>query len=140
MIITDLHGYPLLVHVVPANHRDDKPALELIERLPALPDAQGNLWHKPLVVQGDRGFGYCQVVLPLMLKGSVPLIPRATEKTHGSGLGRIRYVVERTLSWFNHFRRLGKCFERSGQHLQAFHDLAASLICLNPISRVVSHF
>ncbi len=125
---------------MPANHRDDKPALELLSRLRALPDAQGVWWQKPLVAQADRGYGYCQVMLPLMLSGTVALMPRAMEKTHGSGLGRIRYVVERTLSWFNHFRRLGKCFERCREHLQAFHDLAAAIICLHRTHCCVSHF
>jgi len=139
-VIADLHGLPLAVYCTPANWRDDKAALNLFARLQALPDAHGRIWHQPTVGQGDRGYGYCQVILPLMLKGIVPLIPLARNDTHGSGLGKIRFVVERTLSWFKNFRRIVACFERCGQYLQAFHDLAAALICLNHVEPVVSHF
>jgi transposase len=140
VVLTDLHGFPLQVFVTPANHRDDKHALAFIDQLRALPDARGVVWYKPLVVQGDRGFGYCQVLLPLMTRGIFGLIPLAMDKCHGSGLGKIRYVVERTLAWFGCFRRLGKCFERIGKHLAAFHELAAALICLKKVRCVVSHF
>jgi transposase len=139
-VITDLHGLPLTVYVTPANWRDDKVALELFARLRPLPDSQGRIWQQPRIGQGDRGYGYCQVILPLMLQGIDPWIPRAMEKTHGSGLGKLRYVVERTLSWFKDYRRISVCFERCGNYLQAFHDLAAALICLKRTHCVVSHF
>jgi hypothetical protein len=129
-----------MAHVTPANQRDDTHALELLDKLRPLPDAQGVLWRKPLVVQGDRGFGYCPLILPLMTRGIFPLIPLARDDHHGSGLGQIRYVVERTLAWFGCFRRLGKCFERTHCHLAAFHHLAAALICLKKTRCVVSHF
>jgi len=31
---------------------------------------------------------------------------------HGSGLGRARGVVERTLAWLHHFKRLLVCHDR----------------------------
>jgi transposase len=139
-VITDLHGVPLAVWVTPANWRDDKAALELFNRLNALPDDKGNIWHRPVVGQGDRGYGYCQVMLPLMLGGIDPLMPLARDTTHGSGLGKIRFVVERTLSWFKDYRRIAACYERCGRFLQAFHDLAAALICLKRTHCIVSHF
>ena len=138
--MTDLHGVPLAVHVTPANWRDDKVALDMFARLRPLPDAQGRIWHQPVIGQADRGYGYCQVILPLMIQGIAPLVPLARDTTHGSGLGKLRYVVERTLSWFKDYRRITACFERCGRYLQAFHDLAAALICLKRTRLVVSHF
>jgi hypothetical protein len=29
---------------------------------------------------------------------------------HGSGLGKVRYVIERTMIWFGHWRRLKMCY------------------------------
>ena len=50
-------------------------------------------------------------------------------------LGRRRWVVERTLAWFSRYRRLTVRYEcRADTHL-AFHQLAASLICLNFVQR-----
>lgn len=60
---------------------------------------------------------------------------RPREKEHGSGLGVLRYVVERTLAWFSQYRRLRLCYERSGVHFQAFHELAAALMCIKAIRR-----
>jgi transposase len=58
----------------------------------------------------------------------VPMIaPRGSP--HGSGLGRTRYVVERTHSWFSRFRRLVQGYERRPEHAQGFHTLAACAIC-----------
>jgi len=57
------------------------------------------------------------------------LAPRGSP--HGSGLGKTRYVVERTLSWVSYNRRLKLCYERTGEHFRAFHVLAACVICTN---------
>ena len=62
------------------------------------------------------------------------LAPRGAD-AHGSGLGRWRYVVERTLACFSHFRRLRLCYERDGMHFQAFHDLAACLLVCSRLKR-----
>lgn len=39
---------------------------------------------------------------------------------HGSGLGRTRWVVERTLSWLHQYRRLRVRYERRANIHQAF--------------------
>jgi IS5 family transposase len=44
-------------------------------------------------------------------------------------LGRFRWVVERTLSWLNRFRRLKVRYERRADLHQAFLSLACCLIC-----------
>ncbi len=44
--------------------------------------------------------------------------------------------VERTLSWMSNFRRLKLCYERFGEHFQAFRDLAASLIRANRVQEL----
>jgi len=108
--------------------------------VPALADPEGQVWRHPLIVQGDRGYGYAQVLVPLMQGGQIPLIPLANDSTHGSGLGKLRFVVERTFPWFRNFRRIDRCFEKCGEHIQAFHDLAAALICLHRALSVVRHF
>jgi hypothetical protein len=39
-------------------------------------------------------------------------------------------VAERTLAWFSRQRRLAIRYERRADILEAFHHLAAALICL----------
>ncbi|WP_435840389.1 transposase [Streptomyces chartreusis] len=49
---------------------------------------------------------------------------------HGSGLGRTRWVVERTFAWLHQFKRLRIRYEiRADLHLGLL-QLACSIICL----------
>ena len=47
---------------------------------------------------------------------------------HGSGLGRWRWVVERTFAWLNQFRRLRVRYDKRADIHEAFHSLACALI------------
>jgi transposase len=48
---------------------------------------------------------------------------------HGSGLGRRRWVVERTFAWLNQFRRLRVRYEERADIHEAFVSLGCALIC-----------
>ncbi|WP_190012389.1 transposase, partial [Streptomyces candidus] len=49
---------------------------------------------------------------------------------HGSGLGKTRWVVERTFAWLHQFKRLRIRYEiRADLHLGLL-QLACSIICL----------
>ena len=50
-------------------------------------------------------------------------------EAHGSGLGRIRYVVERAFFWLHAFRRLATCYERRADLHDAPLSLGCSIIC-----------
>ncbi len=55
---------------------------------------------------------------------------RAARVESSERLGRHRWVAERTLAWFSRQRRLAIRYERRADILEAFHHLAAALICL----------
>ena len=63
---------------------------------------------------------------------SLFLAKRNTE--HGSGLGRWRWVVERTFAWLNQFRRLRVRYEKRADIHEAFLSLGCVLICWNFLS------
>lgn len=129
-MLTDAEGLPLVVRIGPANQRDEQLLLPLLVGMPAIAGPRGRPRTKPKVLQGDAGYGFPIVAALVRLLGVQPqLAPRGGDRRHGSGLGCTRYVVERTLSWFGNFRRLKLCYEKMGEHFQAFHDLAAILIC-----------
>ncbi|HEX8798486.1 MAG TPA: transposase, partial [Terriglobales bacterium] len=48
---------------------------------------------------------------------------------HGSGLGRWRWVVERTFAWLNQYRRLRVRYEKRADTHLALLTLACILIC-----------
>jgi transposase len=129
-ILTDARGLPLVVRTTPANTRDDRVALQVLVAMPPIPGRRGRPRIKPKILQGDAGYGFPILAALVRMLGVKPLLtPRGKANPHGSGLGKTRYVVERTLSWFGNFRRLKLCYEKSGSHFQAFHELAAAILC-----------
>lgn len=134
-IICDANGIPLVVHTGPANQRDDRRAFSLIDDYPTLPGPRGRPRTRPRILQGDAGYGFQDLIRYVRSRAIRPqLAPRGKNVQHGSGLGKTRYVAERTLSWFGNSRRIKLCYERTGAHFQAFHDLAATLICAKKLT------
>lgn len=88
---------------------------------------------------GDRAYGSADNIAATRARGIRSALAPLRSGT-GSGLGVFRYVVERTLSWFSNFRRLKLCYEKIGSRFQAFHDLAAALICANKLARLNLEF
>ena len=133
-MISDAAGTPLLIHTTPANVRDDMPAVAMVRQLPAVKQPpRGRPRRKPKELIGDRGYGFPWIIAAIMLMRIVSLLcPRGSP--HGSGLGKRRYVIERTMSWLGNFRRLKLCYERTGEHFQGFHDLAACVLCASKLA------
>jgi hypothetical protein len=57
------------------------------------------------------------------------------DQGHGVGLGKTRYVVERSMAWLENFRRINRCGEAKGEPLQAFNQLAACVLDANKLRR-----
>jgi len=134
-IICDANGLPLVIATGPANQRDEQLVQPMLKKFPRLRDRRGKPRTKPKALQGDRGYGFVETIkLLVRMRITSRLAPRGSP--HGSGLGKTRYVVERTLSWFGNYRRLKLCYERTGLHFRAFHVLAACVICYNRLHRL----
>ena len=135
-VLTDANGVPLVVQTGPANQRDDSKLEDLLEAFPVLTDGdEARTVHvQPRELLGDRGYGFAYLIAVVLLYGIMSrLSPRGKDKPHGSGLGVQRYVVERTMSWWTHFRRINFCYERKGEHFQGLHELAAGVLCANKL-------
>jgi len=96
--------------------------------------------YKPKSVVGDAGYGFDHIIPKVVERRIRPLLaPRGKAGhpvTHGSGLGRVRYVVERTIAWLANFRRINHCYERTGQAWQAFNELACCVICAGKFATI----
>jgi transposase len=66
---------------------------------------------RPDQLVGDRGYDYQSHRRQLRQRGIRPAIARR-QTEHGSGVGRFRWVVERTFAWLHQFRRLLVRYER----------------------------
>lgn len=89
----------------------------------------GRPLRRPQTLIADRGYDSDPHRRLLRHLGIRPLIARGKTR-HGSGLGRQRWVLERTLSWLRQYRRLRIRYERRADIHEAFLSLACSLICL----------
>lgn len=134
-MLTDKNGLPVAVTTGPANQRDERKVEELLDAVPLIPDGRGHLRDRPRRLLADAGYGFWWVFAVLMLRGIEPLI-RRRGAPHGSGLGRRRYVVERTMAWFAGFRRLRVCYERTPEAWQGMNHLAACVICAERLRKV----
>ena len=88
----------------------------------------------PHQVIADRGYDHDKYRCELWRRVVKPVIARrATE--HGSGLGRLRWVVERTFAWLHNFRRLRIRWEREASLHRALLSLGCALICWRRLQR-----
>ncbi len=129
---------PLVVQTTPANTPDQNQLPHLLGAMPPVQGPRGRPRTKPRAVMGDRAYGTAEMIAFVLALGMASLLAPRGDPTHGSGLGKWRYVVERTLACFSHFRRLRLCYERQGAHFQAFHELAACLLICARIKHYVT--
>lgn len=62
-------------------------------------------------------------------RGIKPMIVRRGV-AHGSGLGKVRWVVERAFAWLHQFKRPRIRYERRADLHQGLLELACSFMCL----------
>jgi len=104
-------------------------AIEMLDSIPPVQGPRGRPRFRPDVFQGDRAYGWQSNISATCSRGVRSQLARPMDDTHGSGLGKTRYVIECALSWFNNHRRIRFCYERSGRSFLAFNQIAAILIC-----------
>ena len=108
---------------------DSRQLISLVEAVPALSGKVGRPRQRPDAVQADRAYGSAKHHHWLQGLGIIDMLARVGE-AHGSGLGKTRWVIERSLSWLHQFRRLRIRYERRADIHQAFLTLGCSIICL----------
>ena len=127
-------GLPLVIATGPANQRDEELVEPMLKQFPPLRGRDGKVRRKPKALQGDRGYGFPHIIRLLVRLVIASLLP-VRGSPHGSGLGKTRYVIERTMAWLSDYRRLKVCYERSNERFRGFHVLAACVICSNRLQQ-----
>jgi transposase len=127
-LMVDKNGVPLAVRTTGANASDQKQMEPIIHQFPHVKGKPGRPKRHPKAAFADRGYDSEANRLLLRWLGIEPfLAKRRTE--HGSGLGRIRWVVERTNAWLRALRRLRVRWDRLAVIQDAWNALAMSVIC-----------
>ncbi|MER8091688.1 IS5 family transposase [Streptomyces sp. NPDC087532] len=126
--MTDGYGIPLGRILAGANRHDSPllaPTLNLLDRLGPLPDK--------ITVHLDAGYDSANSRTTLHERG---LQGRIAHKGIKAPLQATqRWHVERTHAWQNAFHRLARCYERRTNVIEAFFDLADTIITLRSLIR-----
>jgi transposase len=127
-LLVDATGIPLAWTVTGGNRNDVTQLVPLIERVPPVRGKVGRPRRRPERVLADRGYDHDKYRRELRRRGIGSEIARR-QIDHGSGLGRARWVVERTFAWLHHFKRLLVRFDRRAEIHEAFLAIGCCLVC-----------
>ena len=122
------------MRITGANRHESLEAMPLLDDIPPIHGRRGRPRRKPKALYGDRAYGTPRNRRGL--KGRRIEDHLAQPRTpHGSGLGKVRYVVERGLAWVGQARRLKIRYERLPAVHRAFHLLQLARICCKVLQR-----
>jgi transposase len=126
--LVDATGLPLAFTVTGGNRNDVTQLIPLLDAVPAVRGRPGRPRSRPDSVIADRGYDHDKYRKLVRERGVEPVIARR-QTEHGSGLGRYRWVVERTFAWLHNFKRLLVRYERRAEMHEAFLALGCCLVC-----------
>jgi transposase len=123
---------PLAFLLTAANRPDAGELAALLAAIPPVRGKPGPPRQRPDALLADRGYHSARALEAVQARKITPLIARQ-KHAHGSGLGKQRWVIERTISWLHQHRRLRLRYERRADIHEAFLSIACSLICLRAL-------
>jgi transposase len=138
-MLTDAADLPLAVAVSAANTCDGLALIPLVQAVPAVPavrSRRGPRRRRPGKLHADKGYDYPHLRAWLRRRRITPRIARRGI-AHGSGLGRQRWVVERSFAWLHAFKRLRTRYERRADIHLGLLQLACALICYRQLAAVL---
>lgn len=133
-LLVDRHGVPLAIRTAGANASDHTQIRPVVLDFPKVGGKPGRPKQAPDDLYADRGYDSDATRAFLGWLGIAAHIAKR-RTPHGSGLGKVRWVVERTISWIKGLRRMRVRYDRSAVIQDAWTSLAASVICFQILTR-----
>ena len=127
-MLVDATGIPLAVALSGGNRHDVTQLIPLVPPRPAGAREGRSAAATAERLTADRGYDYDSHRRQLRERGIRPEIARRKTE-HGSGLGRHRWVVERTFAWLHQFKRLLVRYDRRHDIHEALLALGCCLVC-----------
>jgi transposase len=134
--VVDRRGIPLAVTLSGANVHDGKKLLETVDAIGPVRGRRGRPRKRPEKLHADKAYDDQKLRAALRERGITPRIARRGVES-SVRLGRHRWVVERTISWQQGFRRLRVRDEKRDDIHEALVHLANAMICWG---RLNDHF
>ncbi|WP_306750049.1 IS5 family transposase [Saccharothrix yanglingensis] len=133
-LLTEGGGIPLAVLLTGGNRNDVIGLEPLLDAVPSVGGRRGRPRRRPKTVYADRAHDHDKYRRCLRARGIATRIARCGEP-HGSGLGVVRWVVERTIAWYHGMKRPRIRWERRDDIHEAFLGLATCIICYRHVRR-----
>jgi transposase len=127
-LICDTAGIPLAITLTGGNRNDVTQLLPLVDGVGPVRGKPAGLASAPSSSSPTAAMTTTSTAASCGSVASSPVVARRNTE-HGSGLGKLRWVVERTFAWLHFFRRLRIRWERRLELHEAFLHLSCSLIC-----------
>jgi transposase len=108
--------------------------LPLLDAVPAIRGGRGRPRRKTQRLYVDRDYDFDKYRRLLWTRGIKPVIARRGV-AHGSGVGKVRWVLERAFAWLHQFKRLRTRYECRADLHQGLLELACSITCLRRLCR-----
>jgi len=124
-VICDGQGTPLAATLTAGNRHDITELIPLVDRVPPT-GVHGKF--RPKALLADRAYDSRKHREALRARGITPRIAKRNTP-NGSGLGKERWVIERTISWLHQHRRLDRRYDRRADIHEAFLTIGCALIC-----------
>jgi transposase len=135
-LLVDATGIPLAFCLTGGNRHDVTQLIPLLERVPAVAGLPGRPRRRPDELVADRGYDYDKYRRLLRARGVRPTIARRGTE-HGSGLGTVRWVVERTFAHLHQFKRLLVRYERRAEMHEAMLAIGCCLLCFRRLHKLI---
>ena len=135
-VLVDAHGTPLAMQTAAANVSDHRQILSTVVRYPQIGGTPGRPRNHPTKLYADAGDDSNATRELLMVMGIEPII-RRRRTPHGSHLGIVRWVVERTISWIKGLRRMRIRYDRHPTIIDAWNHLAQAAVCFRILCQTV---
>ena len=128
-LLVDGRGAPLSLIVAGANRHDVKLLAQTLDAI-VVPRPKPTK-RRPQHLCVDKGYAGKPAEKQMRERGYIPHVPKkgmpqARHKTQGHAR---RWVVERTHSWMNNYRKLRVRYEKKAANFEALLHLAIAIIC-----------
>lgn len=125
--MTDKKGIPLSVVITAANTHDMKAATEILDSIIVMKRPSSRKTKQNLCL--DKGYDFPEIQHEIINRGYIPHIRHKREKKRERKrhMSR-RWVVERTNSWHNRFRKLLIRYEKKAENYLGLVHMACCII------------
>ena len=136
-VLTDGQGIPLSVVITAANVHDMKAAINTLDSI-VVKRPSYNMYKTKQNLCLDKGYDFQEIKDGVIKKGYLPHIRHRGEqsitKDGNNHISRRRWVVERTNSWHNRFRKLLVRYEKK---LESYFMLVCLGCCIVIYRRII---